>query len=195
MMSMFYRDGLTIMVMTGKAEWEGEGIRFSEDGCLQVGGDWIEALVDGAVVARGCAVLVGAPAGSLVEFRPMKPSRSDFSADEIEAARKSKTVSVVSQEEFDDGPFVFDGTLDAVIASLHEIREKVPERYRKAARCEIKGEQEYGNPRAVIAITYSRPETDEEVSERLRSELLRKESKEREERAALEMLQKKYGTG
>ena len=195
MMSMFHKDELTIMVMTGKAEWEGDGLRFSEPRYFQAAGNWIEALTDGVVVGRGCSFHVSVPAGSLVEFRHMKSPRESFSAEEIEAARKTTSVRVTKQEQYDEGSFVFDGTLDDVIASLQTIRNMIPEEYRASAECEITSKGGYEDSHyASIEVTYGRPETDAEVTDRLRSELLRKEVKERQERETFKMLQKKYGT-
>ena len=197
MMSMFHRDGLQVLVVTGRAAWEGEGLRFSEAGYLQASGVLIEALIDGAVVGHGCSFPVSVPAGGLVEFRSMKPSREAFTAEEIEAARKQTTVTVLNQERYGcEGGFVFDGKLDDVIGSLAKIREEIPEEYRASAECVIESESGYEDSHcATILVTYSRPETDDEVTKRLKSELIRKEQAEKEERAAFERLQKKYGTG
>jgi hypothetical protein len=195
MMAMFLKDDLQITVMIGSAQWEGEGLRFKDDGFAQIGGTgWFEAHIGDTVLGRGCSFILAVPAGALVEFRPMKSSREHFSAEEIEAARKSKTVLVVGEEEFEDGELVFDGMLDEVIASLVRIREEVPEEYRALARCKIDSDVEYDNPPARIKITYCRPEMDEEVTKRLQSELIQNEMRDREERAALDRLQKKYGT-
>jgi hypothetical protein len=198
MMSMFHRDGANIMVTTGKAQWEGDGIRFEDEGVVQVGAyDWIEAVVGDTVVGKGRSFMAFVPAGSLLEFRQMKPSREVFTAEEIEAARKPTTVTVLNQERYGcEGGFVFDGKLDDVIGSLVKIREEIPEEYRASAECVIESESGYEDSHyATILVTYSRPETDDEVTKRLKSELIRNEQAEKEERAAFERLQKKYGTG
>jgi hypothetical protein len=192
MMGMFLKDDLKITVMIGSVQWEGKGLRFKEDSFAQIdGAGWFEAHIGDTVLGRGRSFILAVPAGALVEFRPMKSSREKFSAEEIEAARKSKTVLVVWQEEFEKGEFVFDGMLDEVIASLARIRERVPEEYRALARCEIDSDVECDNPPARIKITYCRPEIDEEVTKRLQSELIQNEMREREGRAVLARLEKK----
>jgi hypothetical protein len=194
MMSMLAKDDLVVMVMMGKAQWEGDSIRCEDDCWMQVGGRYTEAYIHGNLVAVGNSLTISASKGDLVELKPMKPSRENFTREEIEAARKTKKISALYQERYGGGPFVFDGSLDEVIGSLAKIRAEIPEEYRELATCEIESESEYDSHHATISVSYARPETDEEVSERLRSELLSKELKEREERATLETLKRKYGS-
>lgn len=87
-------------------------------------------------------------------------------------------VHVVSQEKYDEGPFFFggefeEGTLKAVINSLEEIRNSIPEEYRDKASCEINSVSGYeGSHYAQIAVFYTRLETPEERNKRLEYQIM-----------------------
>lgn len=112
--------------------------------------------------------------------------------------RKSKTVVVCSQEQYDPGQFSFDGSLNAVIESLQVIRNSIQAEFRDTAVCEIDSHASYEDTHyAHILVTYSRPETDEEMTER-EERYMRKlnEAKRRAKRRELAMLatlKAKYG--
>ncbi len=80
------------------------------------------------------------------------------------------TVGVLSQEQYDKGPFHFgesynDGSLDRVIEALNAIRDSIPEEYRAVARCEISSLSGYeGSHCANIDVKYSRPATGDEIT-------------------------------
>lgn len=79
--------------------------------------------------------------------------------------RLTKTVTVVEVEEFDRGWPPTDGLGLVVWFSDH--LKSVPLDYRETTRIEIVGETRYDQSLATITITYTRPETDEELHSRL----------------------------
>lgn len=120
-----------------------------------------------------------------------------LTAKQIEAERKTRLEAVVCQERYDRGPFDFGdgnpGSLDRVIASLVAIRESIPKRYRDAAFCEFGSRGGYdGDHSPEIEVHYNRPETDDEVVERLSAAAHAHSTQERAEREQLAALQKKY---
>jgi hypothetical protein len=124
--------------------------------------------------------------------------RLEMTAEQIEAARGAVREVVTHQERHDKGPFDFgsgyeDGSLDRMIGSLYAIRGRIPEQYRSNARCEISSQSGYdGDHSPTIEVQYKRPETDEEVVERLSWEAYMRSLTEAEERATLAALQAKY---
>lgn len=206
-------DGKFLVGMLGIGGWEYEWNK--KDGSLvfwgkrpyplnvtTFRGDFIEAVDEaGTVVAEG-----GDGDWFYVEvtekkttLRFKKLAVPALTATEINKARVSKTITVVSQERHDDGPFCFgagyeDGTLAAVIDSLTKIRDSIPKRYRAKARCEIDSESGYeGSHYASINVSYDRPETDAEVIERLTIESERARIEQRKDRANLAALKAKLG--
>lgn len=152
-----------------------------------------EVEIDGEVKESGTYIIFYVDRGQTVAFREVKGPKLKFEADKIDKARSSLTETVLHQEEYDGGAFQFHGKLDAVIRSLEAIRKKVPEKYRKTARCKIESTGCYeGSHYATIEVTYRRPETDKEVIERLRQAATAKMLCEREERQRLETLKAKY---
>lgn len=149
--------------------------------------------VSGEILGEGMSFMVYAYPGMRVRLRPIEPPRTDFSAAEIDAARQQCTVRVLKQERYDGGDFCFDGNLDDVLASLQAIRASIPEEYRASATCEIGSESGYeGSHYASIEVNYSRPETDDEVRQRLMCAETDAFLRERKERAHLALLQKRY---
>ena len=79
-------------------------------------------------------------------------------------------VTVVSQEQYDEGPFDFgasytNGTLDRVIQSLLDIRESIPAEFRADARCGVGSVAGYEDTHyAQIEVCYQRPATADEIA-------------------------------
>jgi len=89
-----------------------------------------------------------------------------------------KQIYAAYHEQYERGPFVFDGLLDEVIASLAAIRELIPPEYRERAKCSISSVGSYEDSHyAQIAVTYWRPETPDETAER--EERTRREAADR----------------
>lgn len=113
------------------------------------------------------------------------------------AERGSVEETVFWQDETEGGKFNFgteqDGSLDAVIGGLTEIREMVPEEFRAAARCKIYAISGYEDFHyASIKVTYLRPETDTEWTERKADVERRQQYAEARARAAYEAMKAKY---
>lgn len=115
-------------------------------------------------------------------------------------SKKQVQVTVVDQEEYDDGPFEFgkswkDGSLDKVIASLQKIRESIPQEYRESARCMIDSANGYeGEHYAHIEVNYERLETLEEARKRKVDEARQEAEQEARELAEYRQLKAKYGS-
>lgn len=108
-------------------------------------------------------------------------------------ADKLKLVTVVSQEEFDEGPFNFDGTLDEVMANLAAIREMIPEGFRADARCEISSKGGYESSHyATIEVSYYRPMTRDELAQEEAALQFQRQYREACEREQFEALKKKF---
>jgi hypothetical protein len=104
-----------------------------------------------------------------------------------------KRIEVHSQEEHDGGTFVFNGTLDEVMASLNAIREKIPDPYRATAECEFGSVSGYEDSHyAQIYVFYVRPSTDEEEAAEDARNAAWESEKRRKELAQLAALQAKY---
>lgn len=204
---LFQEDECQILIMAmsmsaapPKREKKTGALIFAEPASLEVRARRYHEAVDatGAVIGTGTWFHAYADKGSKITIRKIEPPRKDYSASEIKQARRKMTVRVVDQERHDAGPFNFgasyeDGTLAAIIKSLTEIRDSIPEEYRDKARCEIDSESGYeGSHYAHIKVSYERPETDGEVVTRLQDEAVAAMLKEREERAKLAALQKKF---
>ena len=87
--------------------------------------------------------------------------------------------------------------LRAAIAWLQEKLDSLPLEMRDGATLEIEGGDAWGSPVVEVTIEGRRPETDEEMADRLRMEAARQANalliKEANERAAYEALKRKYG--
>jgi hypothetical protein len=106
--------------------------------------------------------------------RRIKPMCEDESREKVK-------VTVVDRHVY--GSKVID-----VISWLQGILEKIPEPFRREARIDIDAEDEWGSVRGVVEIYYLRPETDQEMFDRLkklRQEDVDREHRERQELAAL----------
>jgi hypothetical protein len=106
-------------------------------------------------------------------------------------------VTVVRQEQYDKGPFCFgnlydEGTLNAVIKSLLDIRESIPAEYRDVAQCQIDSSVEWDSSTAEITVSYERPETPEETE--MRESQNRKSERERidKRKAEYERLKREF---
>ena len=71
-----------------------------------------------------------------------------------------KTITAVSQAYGEQGPFIFEGTIDDVIASLVSIRDSIPEEYRGTARFTFETHEDAG-----VVVEYQRPMTPDEQAE------------------------------
>lgn len=92
--------------------------------------------------------------------------------EEIEAARETKHVVVVRQEQYGGGPVDFgatwtEGSFQKVLDSLLDVQDSIPEEFRDAAYCQIDSGTQWDQCYAEIEIGYSRPETDAEVEARV----------------------------
>lgn len=107
--------------------------------------------------------------------------------------REIVSIKVVAQERHEAGPFVFDGRLDEVIASLVAIRESIPEPYRGEATCEITSVTDFDYHVARIDIEYPRPETDAEIAAREAKNAQAEAARVAEQRRQYEALKAKFG--
>lgn len=100
-------------------------------------------------------------------------------------------VTVFDKEQY-DGEWP-DGRLVDVIAWFQAKLAEVPEEYRAEARCEIDSASGYeGSHYGHIAISYTRAETDEEMTARETRKAANRAACEQRELAALRALQAKY---
>lgn len=187
------------MMSSGSAVQEGDGYRCSGHVLGQVrSNDIAQIEINGAVVSTGTHMMLHANDGDFVRVVKVEPPPLDLTEADIAKARSTVTVTVASQERYDEGPFSFgasytDGSLSEVIDSLIAIRDSIPAEYRSAARCEIDSESGYeGSHYASIEVTYERPETDEEVTRRLHQESVKAKIDRAAEYAAYERLAKKF---
>ena len=106
-------------------------------------------------------------------------------------------VQIVCQSDRGDGEFDFggykEGSLNSVIKSLEDIKEKIPEEYREKARCCIDAYTEYEDAYPSIEVWYTRPATQEEIAEVEKKAKQKKRFIEAEERRKLKELMAKYG--
>lgn len=141
------------------------------------------------------------PGEATVTLRHKKLPEPELTAAAINKARKSTTVYVAHQQQYDGGPFTFgasytDGSLDEVLASLQKIRDSIPKQYRAKARCAIDSKGGYeGSHYASIEVSYERPETDEEVIERVKIDTERQRLKSNEELSQFKKLRAKFCAG
>ncbi len=105
--------------------------------------------------------------------------------------RWNKTVRLFDAEQYDDD-FPTDNLVNFA-AWLGTLISEVPEKFRTEATIEINSNVYYDSPMANIEISYTRPETDEEMSERLSMDRARILMRENKERTVLAALQNKYG--
>lgn len=75
---------------------------------------------------------------------------------------------------------------------LEDKREEIPEEFMASAMIQIDSKISYGQSLATIKVSYDRPETPQEVAARQAKEQARMGEQERQERALLEALQRKY---
>lgn len=100
-------------------------------------------------------------------------------------------VCVINQEQYSDGPVVWDGTFDAVLAALTAIRETIPRRYRPAAYFSVGTSRSYGDDSGstpTIEIYYDRPANEEEIAAEIEYQRDRAAEREAKDRAELARL-------
>lgn len=103
--------------------------------------------------------------------------------------RKEITVKVFDKKSEYDLP----ETPEAFLAYWKEKFERVPEQFRASTRVEVEANTCYDSAQLSIAVSYVRPETDEEMSRRERDEASRLSAQEENERRQLAALKAKYG--
>lgn len=107
------------------------------------------------------------------------------------AKRELTRVTVFSHERY-DGEWMPEGLADA-IAWLNDKLESIPAEYRDSATIEIDSVSSWEDSHyASITITYTRPETDDEVCERVDRERRMAAHREAQERATYEALKRKF---
>jgi hypothetical protein len=107
--------------------------------------------------------------------------------------RYDRTVTVFQAEEYDSGFPDYKATLLSVIELLQDKLEEIPEQYRGMATCEISSRNGYeGSTYATIEISYTRPETDEEVEQRIATQQHAIQAQRAEELRVLQFLKVKY---
>lgn len=189
----------------------GKGVDMHEDGSFTTTDDYCRPMISAdtmheAVDQNGNTLGWGKQfpvwpirKGTTVAVKPIKPPREKPTAAEIDGARQTTRVVVADQEQYDGGPIDFggysDGSLLRVIGALQVVLDSIPAEFRASARCEINSTGGYeGSHSAHVEVTYTRPETDEEVVARLEEQSIVAMMKEREGRAQLAQLQAKYGS-
>lgn len=105
--------------------------------------------------------------------------------------KKTIVVTVFEQEQY-DGEWPPENAISA-IAWLQEKIDSIPAVFRANAKIEIDGVTCYDSGYAKITISYTRPETDEEESERQNAENLRAAQQRQRDLKQLAELQAKYG--
>ena len=108
--------------------------------------------------------------------------------------KKIITVTVFDKEQY-NGEWPPEDAAGA-IAWLSEKVGSIPEAFRSTAKIEFNSVGGYeGSHCAQIEITYTRPETDEEESDRIQAEETRLQRQRASEMDTLARLQAKYGKG
>lgn len=91
----------------------------------------------------------------------------------------------------DGGKYEPDSVGD-VIDWLTKLLASIPAEHQASARFEVESYSEYDSDKAVVRVTYTRPETDEELAERIAEEKERRQRNEAQERRQLDALKAKY---
>lgn len=105
--------------------------------------------------------------------------------------RRTVTVTAFSAEQYDgDWPPT---NAEAGLAWFAAKVALVPEEFRAQAQLEIDATTRYDSAYAVINLTYTRPETDEELIARLHAEKARDQQRREAELQQLAALSRKYG--
>lgn len=87
------------------------------------------------------------------------------------------------------------GNLNLVIEYLNEVLTSVPEAYRDDAYIEVEADEYYGSISIDVSAGYFRPETEDEVENRLLDAERYSDRQRYHELKTLAFLQAKYGTG
>lgn len=82
--------------------------------------------------------------------------------------------------------------LAGAIAWMQSHMAAIPEAHRASAKFEIRASFEYGDPIAMIEVSYERPETAEEIAKRLDREASAVAERENRERLEYELLKEKF---
>lgn len=107
---------------------------------------------------------------------------------------RTKRVTVLSQEQYESGPFVFHGLLKDMIAALNQILESIPEQFRDTTTCEISSIPNYDSHYASIEVEYTRPTTPDEDAEAAKLQKQRELMIEQQQRVQYEALKAKFGS-
>jgi hypothetical protein len=111
--------------------------------------------------------------------------------------RQEVRIVVYDSEQYDgnDWPTAnYPATLIGAIEWFQSKLALIPKKYRLTAQCEIDSVGSYeGSHYAYIEISYRRPETDEEMTQRFTKIQAEQHERERLERAKLAELRAKYG--
>ena len=103
--------------------------------------------------------------------------------------RMKKTIVVFESASFWDLPT----KASEFMAFWQSKLDEIPNAYRDTAEIEVEAVPSYeGSAVLSVSVTYSRPETDDEVSSREREENAAEERKREQEMAKLRELRKKY---
>ena len=103
--------------------------------------------------------------------------------------RMKKTIVVFKSTSFWDLPT----KASEFMAFWQSKLDEIPNAYRDTAEIEVEAEPSYEDSAVLsVRVTYSRPETDDEVSSRERQENAAKERQREREMAQLRELRKKY---
>lgn len=109
--------------------------------------------------------------------------------------RQHVTITVFDGEQYDgDWPtHDYPALLVNAISWFQSKLEEIPVEYRETARCEIDSKSGYeGDHCGHIAISYQRPETNEEMASRIARNEQREAAKSAEEIAVLQALRERY---
>jgi len=174
------------LVLDNKAEYKRDSFM------VQTGrGIFIETLVDGEVVQSGgdgnwYYITLGKKPTIL---RYKKLPDPELSAPEIEKNRQSVKRWLVDDQPCGAG---VPDTLVGLIGWAEKLLKKIPEKSREAARCSFDTSSSYGETYPQVEVTYSEPETDEEVIARVKIERERGRIAGLEKRAQFDKLKREF---
>ena len=81
---------------------------------------------------------------------------------------------------------------DKFFSYFQDKLDLIPNEFKKTAKIEIEAESDYDSGRLYLTVSYTRPETNEEMAIKKKKEKDRKEFVENQELCKLEELRKKY---
>lgn len=106
--------------------------------------------------------------------------------------RKTITEYPLISRYYSDGE-LNDTSLVNAVEVLTAILNDIPAEYREQARFTVDNGNDYDLAEATITVSYTRPETDEEVARRHERQATEKRYREAEERRRYEVLKAKFG--